>query len=189
MGSLYYETYFYKWGVMERKKFNRGTVTGGIMRIIIAAVAMFIAILVLSTTIKSWDAEDVTGGIFMCIIAGVMLIAGLGFFVNGVKMIIDGKKSLEVSKKGHPENGKILDLFETEITENNNGSVSRYSVYNLKFEYTSDGGNLCESQEQISQKFYEKLQEKTLVPIIVYGERAIFDRKKFSNEIDDELKN
>ena len=98
-------------------------------------------------------------------------------------MVIDGKKSLEVSKKGHPENGRIIDLFETEVTETNNGCVSHYSIYNLKFEYTDDFGNLCESQEQISGKFYIELQKKELVPILVYKERAVFDRKRFDNLI------
>ena len=55
-------------------------------------------------------------------------------------------------------------------------------IYNLKFEYTDDFGNLCESEEQVSKKIYEMLQVKTLVPILVYGERAIFDKKKFDSE-------
>lgn len=42
--------------------------------------------------------------------------------------------------------------------------------------------SLCESQEQVSQKIYEKLQQMTLVPILVYGERAIFDKKRFDDE-------
>ena len=170
---------------MERKKFNRGTITGGITRIIVAIIAIVIAVIVLSSAIKSWDPEEIGGGVFMCLIASIMFIASIAFIINGVKMIIDGNKSLEVSKKGHSENGKIVDLFETEVTENNNGCVSHYTIYNLKFEYTSDDGNLCESQEQISEKVYSKLQEKTLVPILVYGERAIFDKKRFQNEIID----
>lgn len=168
---------------MERKKFNRGTVSGGIVRIAIALVAIIIATVLLSSQIKSWDSENAGGGIFMCIIASIMIVASIYFIFNGAKMIIDGKKSLEVAKKGHPENGRILNLFETEVTENNNGCVSHYTIYNLKFEYTDDNGNLCESQEQISGKAYEQLQEKTLVPILVYGERAIFDKKRFESKI------
>ena len=67
-------------------------------------------------------------------------------------------------------------------TENNNGAVTRYNIYTLKFEYTDDSGNLCESSEQISKKIYNKLQEMLLVPVLVLGERAIFDRKKFEEE-------
>ena len=74
--------------------------------------------------------------------------------------------------------------METQVTENTNGSVYNYTIYNLKFEYTDDFGNLCENQEQISQKVYDKLQQMTLVPILVYGERAVFDRKRFDNEND-----
>ena len=111
-----------------------------------------------------------------------MIIASVGFIFSGIKMVLDGKKSLEVSSKGHSEDGRITDLFETEVTENNNGCVSNYTIYNLKFEYTDDFGNLCESQEQISQKVYEKLQQSALVPILVYGERAIFDKKRFDSE-------
>ena len=91
---------------------------------------------------------------------------------------------MEVAKKGHLENGRIIDLTETEVTETNNGSVSHYTIYNLKFEYTDDFGNLCENEEQISLKVYEKLQQLTLVPILVYGERAIFDKKRFDAEND-----
>jgi len=167
---------------VERKRFNRGTVGGGIGRIVIAGIAMIIAIIVITSAVKSWDPEDVGGGVFMCIIASIMLIASIGFIFDGIKMIIDGKKSFEVSKKGHPENGKIIDLYSTEVTENNNGSVSHYTIYNLKFEYTDDNGNLCESQEQISEKVFTKLQERKLVPILVYGERAVFDRKRFNDE-------
>lgn len=168
---------------MERKKFNRGTINGGIIRIIVSAIAIIIAIIVLTSAINSWDSDNVGGGIFMCLIASIMLIASVFFIINGVKMVIDGKKSLEVLKKGHPENGRIIDLFETEVTETNNGCVSHYSIYNLKFEYTDDFGNLCESQEQISGKFYIELQKKELVPILVYKERAVFDRKRFDNLI------
>lgn len=168
---------------MERKKFNRGTVTGGTIRIIVASVAIIIATIVLSSAIKSWDPENVGGGIFMCFIAAVMLAASIYFIVDGVRMVINGKKSLEVTKKGHSENGRIIDLSATEVTEtNSNGFVSHYTIYNLKFEYTSDDGNLCESQEQISEKAYDKLQGSNLVPILVYRERAVFDRKKFEAE-------
>ena len=167
---------------MEKKKFNRGTMTGGVVRIIIALIAMAIAITVIVSGIGSYDPEDKFGTVFMCLIGGIMIIAGLGFICNGIKMIIDGKKSFDVARKGHSENGRITDLTETEVTENNNGCVSRYTIYNLKFEYTDESGNLCESQEQISQKIYEKLQQMTLVPILVYGERAIFDKKRFDKE-------
>lgn len=169
---------------MEKKKFNRGTMTGGIVRIIIAVIAIAIAVTVISSGISSYDPEDKFGTIFMCLIGGVMIIASIGFIGNGIKMVIDGKKSMEVVKKGHFENGRIIDLTETEVTETNNGSVSHYTIYNLKFEYTDDFGNLCESEEQISQKIYEKLQQLTLVPILVYGERAIFDKKRFDAEND-----
>ncbi len=168
---------------MEKKKFNRGTISGGIARILIALVAIIIGIIILSTKINSWDADDAVGGVFLCVIASIIIIASVAFIFNGAKMIIDGKKSLEVSKKGHPENGKIVDLFETEVTENNNGCVSHYTIYNLKFEYTDDYGNLCESKEQISGNAYEKLQGKTFAPILVYGERAIFDKKQLENDI------
>ena len=167
---------------MEKKNFNRGTMGGGIARIIIALVAAVIAVTVICSGIKSYDPEDKFGTVFMCLIGGIMIVASIGFVCNGVKMIIDGKKSFEVSRKGHSENGRITDLSETEVTENNNGCVSNYTIYNLKFEYTDDSGNLCESQEQISQNVYEKLQQMTLVPILVYGERAIFDKKRFDNE-------
>lgn len=169
---------------MEKKKFNRGTMTGGIVRIIIAVIAIAIAVTVISSGISSYDPEDKFGTIFMCLIGGVMIIASIGFIGNGIKMVIDGKKSMEVAKKGHSENGRIIDLTETEVTETNNGSVSHYTIYNLKFEYTDDFGNLCESEEQISQKIYEKLQQLTLVPVLVYGERAIFDKKRFDAEND-----
>ncbi len=167
---------------MERKKFNRGTMAGGVVRILIAVVAIAIAITVISSGIDSYDPEDKFGTVFMCLIGGIMIIAAVGFIANGVKMVIDGKKSFEVARKGHSENGRIIDLSETEVTENNNGCVSNYTIYNLKFEYTDDSGNLCENQEQISQNVYEKLQQAALVPILVYGERAIFDKKKFDEE-------
>lgn len=171
---------------MKRKTFNRGTIKGGIIRIVIAVVAMIVGAIVLSSAIKSWDSEEVAGGIFMILVSSVILIAGVFFVIDGVRMIIDGKKSLEVSKKGHSENGRILDLTETEVTENNNGCVSHYTIYNLKFEYTDDNGKLCESQEQVSAKVYNGLQNRQLVPILVYGERAIFDTKKFESEIIEE---
>ena len=167
---------------MEKKKFNRGTMTGGIVRIIIAVIAIIIAINIIVPSIKVDDSDDKFGTIFMCLIGGIMIIAAIGFIGNGIKMIIDGKKSLDVTRNGHCETGRIIDLTETEVTENNNGSVSRYMIYNLKFEYTDDFGNLCESQEQISQNIYEKLKQMTLVPILVYKERAIFDKKRFDSE-------
>ena len=167
---------------MEKKKFNRGTMTGGVARIVIALIAVTIAVIVICSGIDSHDSDDKFGTVFMCLIGGIMIIAAIGFIGSGIKMIIDGKNSFIVARKGHSENGRITDLSETEVTENNNGCVSRYTIYNLKFEYTDDFGNLCESQEQISQNVYEKLQQLTLVPVLVYGERAIFDKKRFDNE-------
>ena len=167
---------------MEKKKFNRGTMIGGIVRIAIALITVVIAVIVISSGVGSSDPEDKFGTVFMCLIGGIMIIAAIGFVGSSVKMIIDGKKSLDVARKGHSENGRITDLTETEVTENNNGCVSNYTIYNLKFEYTDDFGNLCESQEQVSQKVYDKLQQMTLVPILVYGERAIFDKKRFDSE-------
>lgn len=167
---------------MEKKKFERGTMVGGIVRIAIAVIAMAIAVTVIISGINSHDSEDNFGTIFMCLIGGIMVIASVSFVGSGIKMIIDGKKSFDVSRKGHSESGRITDLSETEVTENHNGCVSNYTIYNLKFEYTDDFGNLCENQEQISRNVYEKLQQTTLIPILVYRERAVFDKKKFDNE-------
>lgn len=168
--------------IMDKKQFNRGTMTGGIVRIVIAFIAAAIAATVISTAIGSHDPDDGAGSlIFMCIIGGIMLVASVGFVINGIKMIIDGRKSFIVARKGHPESGRITDLSETEVTENHNGCVSRYTIYNLKFEYTDDSGNLCESEEQISRAAYDTLGEMTLVPILVYGERAIFDKNRLGS--------
>lgn len=84
---------------MERKKFNRGTINGGIIRIVISAIAMIVAIIVLTSAIKSWSPDNIGGGVFMCVIASIIIVASIYFTINGVKMIIDGNKSLEVSKK------------------------------------------------------------------------------------------
>lgn len=167
---------------VERKSFERGTIAGGIVRIVISIVGIIVASIVLASAIQNWDSDDIGGGIFMCVIAGFIIIMAVTFIVYGIRMIINGKKSIVVSKKGHSERGRIIDLFITEVTERNNGAVTHYNVYTLKFEYTDDFGNLCESSEQISEKFYKKLEEMKLVPILVLGERAIFDRKKFEEE-------
>ncbi len=167
---------------MERKSFERGTVSGGITRIVIACVAIIVATIVLINAIQTWDPEEIGGKVFMCVISGILIIAAVLFIINGIKMVINGKKSLVVSKKGHSERGRIIDLVVTEVTENNNGAITRYNIYTLKFEYTDDFGNLCENSEQISEKFYNKMQGMQLVPILVLGERAIFDRKKFEEE-------
>lgn len=166
---------------MERKKFKRGTMTGGVIRTIIACVGILIAIIVLSSTIKSWDPEELGGKIFMCFISLVIIIASITFIVSGIKMIMDGRQSLIVLKKGHPENGKITDLTETEVTETVNGCISNYTIYNLEYEYTNDFGDLCETEEQISEKVYDQLKKRTLVPILVLGKRAVFDKKRFDS--------
>ena len=67
---------------MEKKKFNRGTMTGGIVRIAIAVVAIIIAINVIASSIKADDSDDKFGTIFMCLIGGIMLIAAIGFIGN-----------------------------------------------------------------------------------------------------------
>lgn len=169
---------------MERKQFDRGTIAGGIARIVIALIAIAIAGTVIASAIRSQDPDDKSGSVFMFLIGGIMIIASIGFIGNGIKMIIDGGKSSAVSRKGHSETAKILDLTETEVTETHNGSTSVYTIYNLKFEYTDDSGNLCESKEQISRRIFEKLQTSALVPVLVYGERAVFDKKKFEKETD-----
>lgn len=58
---------------MEKKKFNRGTMTGGVVRIIIALIAMAIAITVIVSGIGSYDPEDKFGTVFMCLIGGIMI--------------------------------------------------------------------------------------------------------------------
>ncbi len=167
---------------MDRNSFERGTIVGGIVRIIISAVAIAIAITVLTSAIQNWETEGAGGKIFMCIISGFLAIIAAAFIINGVQMIINGKKSFAVARKGHQERGRIIDLTITEVTERNNGAVTTYKVYTLKFEYTDDFGNLCESSEAISLKIYKKLEEMQLVPILVLGERAVFDKKRFEEE-------
>lgn len=51
---------------MERKKFNRGTMVGGLVRIAIAAVAIIIAVIILVTAARSQDPDDNLGNI-LCI--------------------------------------------------------------------------------------------------------------------------
>lgn len=167
---------------MERKTFERGTVTGGIVRIAVCTAAFVVASVILVRTVRGWDSEEPGGRIFMCAVCAIFLIASVAFFINGLRMISDGRKSFEVARKGHAERGRILNLSITEVKENNNGAVSRYLLYLLKFEYTDDSGNLCESSEQISERIYKKLEEMQLVPILVLGERAVFDKKRFEEE-------
>lgn len=167
---------------MERKKFKRGTITGGVIRTIIACIGIIVATVVLTSTIKSWDPEELGGKIFMCFISLIIFVASITFIVSGIKMIIDGRQSLIVLKKGHPESGKITDLTATEVTETVNGCISNYTIYNLKYEYTNDFGDLCKTEEQISDKVYEKLTKRTLVPILVYNKRAVFDKKRFDSD-------
>ena len=108
---------------MERKSFERGTVVGGIVRVLISVVAIVVASIVMATAIRTWEADEAGGKIFQCVIAGILILAGVVFIINGVQMIRNGKKSFEVTKKGHSERGRILDLTVTEVTENNNGAV------------------------------------------------------------------
>ena len=167
---------------MERKHYSRGTMIGGVVRIIVALITMAIAGFVVASGIRMKTEETTFAVMFMCFVGGIIMIASLCFIGGGIKMIIDGKKSFEVARKGRAGNGRILDLSETQVTERHNGCVSHYTIYNLKFEYTDDSGNLCESEEQVSQSIYEKLRRVTLVPILVYRERAIFDKKRFDRE-------
>lgn len=167
---------------MQRKSFERGTVAGGLIRICIAVIAIIVAVVVLVNAIQNWDPEEIGGKVFMCAVGAFFMLAGITFIVYGVQMIVNGRKSMEVSRKGHPERGRIIDLTINEVTERTNGAVTHYNVYTLKFEYTDDNGNLCESSEQISLKVFNKLQEMKLVPILVLGERAIFDKHKFEEE-------
>ena len=167
---------------MERKHFNRGTMIGGVVRIIVALMTMAIAGFVVASGLRMKTEETTVMVLFTCFVGGIIVIAALCFICGGIKMIIDGKKSFEVAKKGRAGNGRVLDLSETQVTERHNGCVSHYTIYNLKFEYTDDFGNLCEGEEQVSQRVYEALRQMTLVPILVYKERAIFDRKKFDRE-------
>ena len=167
---------------MEKKEFKRGTVAGGIVRIAISLVIVVFSAVFIIRAASSFGEGDNFGPIFMCAIGGIMVIASITFIINGIKMIMDGKKSLDALHNGHAKTGRIVDLFSTEVQENNNGCVSSYTIYSLKFEYTDDFGNLSESEEQVSLKIYEELQAKTLIPILVLKERAVFDKKKFEEE-------
>lgn len=84
---------------MERKKFNRGTMVGGLVRIAIAAVAIIIAVIVLVTAARSQDPDDNLGNIFMYIVGGIMVVAAIGFIASGIKMVIDGKNRFSFRAK------------------------------------------------------------------------------------------
>lgn len=96
---------------MERKSFERGTVVGGVVRIIISIIAMAVAVIVLVNTIQTWDPEEIGGKVFMCVIGAFILAASVAFVINGVQMLRNGKKSMEVSRKGHSERGRISENF------------------------------------------------------------------------------
>lgn len=95
-------------GENGKKKFNRGTVNGGIIRIVVAVIAIIIAIIVLTTALKSWDPENIGGGVFMCIIAAIMVIASVSFVFSGIKMCIDGKNLLKCQEKDIPKVEEFL---------------------------------------------------------------------------------
>ena len=98
---------------MERKSFERGTIVGGIVRIVISIVGIIVASIVLASAIQNWDSDDIGGGIFMCVIAGFIIIMAVTFIVYGIRMIINGKKSIVVSKKGiQKEAEKLICLLQ-----------------------------------------------------------------------------
>lgn len=62
--------------------------------------------------------------------------------------------------------------------------MKKLDIYKPYIKGFKENGELCESEEMISPKAYEKLKEMQEAPILVYGERAIFDRKKFDSEFE-----
>lgn len=84
---------------MERKKFNRGTMVGGLVRIAIAAVAIIIAVIVLVTAARSQDPDDNLGNIFMYIVGGIMVVAAIGFIASGKKWLLTEENRLSFRAK------------------------------------------------------------------------------------------
>lgn len=167
---------------MDKKKFNRGSIGGGIAQFIITGVCIAVAVIVLSLAIKDFDKDDVGGSVFMFIICGMFFIFGTVSLIGAVKTVIDGNKSRKVKRNGRASTGKVVKLFEIEHSETRNGATSRYITYHANFEYRDDFDNLCESEEQISKRVFDKLGDISIIPILVYKERAIFNVDEFEKE-------
>lgn len=152
------------------------------MQFIITGVCIAIAIIVLSFAISDFDIDDVGGSVFMFIICGMFFIFGTVSLISAVKAVIDGNKSRAVKKNGKASTGKVIKLQEIEHSETRNGATTRYISYHIIFEYQDELGNLSESNEQISKKIFDALQDVSIIPVLVYKERAIFNVEEFEKE-------
>lgn len=167
---------------MERKSYQRGGIAAGVIRIIIALSALAIGVISLLVFLRVKEEHDALGIGLLAFIEAVILAVSLVSLISGIKVLVNGSKSLKVSRKGHEEWGRVLKLYVTEVFDRTGSSVSTYNLYTLRFEYKDDEGNLSTSEEHVSLKTYRSLEGREIIPIKVYGKRAILDSKRINDE-------
>lgn len=164
---------------MKRIRFKRGSTKEGRAQVVVALLALSAAIALLVIMFTAMDAEEIKESAAMLASAVFLFVLALWCVISGIRCFLNGRKSNEVRKKGLRMTGRIVKVrFET-VHDYRNGISTSHNLYKLVFEYTDLRGETHESEEPISGKIYDLLANMEYVPILVYGERAIFDTEKF----------
>ena len=115
------------------------------------------------------------GGIFGLLFAAF----GVFFLVLSILQIQNGLKSDEVVKKGKPSTALVKKKWHQTHTNHHNGMIHTHKTYHLLYEYTDENDALREGEESLSAKEYDEIVEGGVIPVLVYRERAVFDKDKY----------
>jgi hypothetical protein len=153
----------------ETKVFKKGSILIGLSTIVISlGLISFIMIFLLN---QNSEFHFSFYGILMIILAVVLFFT----FIDGLIMLWNGTTCEKVRKSGQKDYGSISKLW----CEEKNIYGKSYYFYYMKFSYRDEYGFVSEQEEKISIEIFERLHHTQMVPIIIYKERAIFDKKTF----------
>lgn len=148
----------------DRKPYQRGSVPGGIFGVVFSVVFIALAI-------------GMTGafGLFGLLFAAF----GVFFLVVSINQIRNGRKSDEVARKGKEATALVKGKRRQYHSSHHSGRILGHYTYYVLYEYTDESGVLRECEEALSAREYDEVIEGGVIPVLVYRERAIFDKDKY----------
>ena len=152
----------------EKKVFHRGSIIGGLL-IVISCLSFCVSL----TLYDIFFLEEKHLVLLHTIIKLVSIIL---FLTNllGLVILKDGIMSRKAELYGHKDVGSVSKLYASKVEFN---GTTRYRFY-LEFVYYSEKGISYIQKEKVNVDLYEKLYKLQMIPIFVYGDRAVLNYKE-----------
>lgn len=154
---------------MEPKRIKRGSIRLGLF-INLLSLTLIVVVSIYHLHMDYSNQFNLLG--VFCMLTNVLLFFA---FLKSFFVLYNGIMIQKTKKKGEEESGEIISLW----VEKKRILKKNIYFYLVRYHYLDRNGDTYERVEKLSFDEFELLHYSQMIPLLIYNDRAIFNKKSF----------